>query len=123
MHLLTGIVLMSHTVASLVFVVENSSSQVRSLSERLDSATPRQLESLLRSLAKEADVLSAGLTRLSQHVDEIPDDKAATSKEPPVVDRRLIEFSTMVRAAITDGFCPQCGGIANVEITSGDRQV
>lgn len=113
---------MSHTVTSLIFVVENASSQVRSISERLESATPRQLETLLRSLAKEADVLSSGLARLGQHIDEIPEDGAA-SKEPPISDRRLIDVSIMVRAAIKDGFCPQCGGIANVEITYGDKQV
>lgn len=114
---------MDHTVEALVYVVEQSAAQVRTLGEKLETAKPKQAEAILRSLAKEGDGLSAGLTRLSQHVEEIPDDKAVTPKEPPLVDMRLINISDLLRAAIELGFCPRCGGMANAEITNGDRQV
>ena len=99
------------TINSLVYVVEMGAAQVRKLGERLETATPRQLEPILRSLAKEADTLSAGLSRLSQHVEEMPLEETEESKEAPVVDRRMLEFSTLFKDAVEHGFCERCDGV------------
>lgn len=51
---------MDHTIQSLVYVIEQGAARVRTLGGRLQSASPNQLEPILRILGKEADTLSAG---------------------------------------------------------------
>lgn len=102
---------MDHAVDALIFVVESSARQVKKLGEKLESAKLKQVEAILRSLAKEADTLSAGPTRLSSHIEEIPVDESVRPKEEPTTAPRLINISELSRAAIEQGFCPACGGI------------
>lgn len=102
---------MDHAVEALIFVVESSADQVKKLGEKLESAKPRQVESILRSLAKEADTLSAGLTRLSSHIEEIPAEESAKPKAEPTADPRLITIANMVHAGIEQGFCTVCDGV------------
>ena len=100
---------MDHTVQSLVYVVEQGAARVRKLSDSLQSASPKQLEPILRTLGKEADTLSGGLARLSHHVESMPSDEDKTNA-PPDEDRRLLEISALIRNATNLGFCGRCGG-------------
>lgn len=101
---------MDHTVKSLVYVVEQGAARVRKLSDSLQSASPKQLEPILRTMAKEADTLSAGLSRLSHHVESMPSEEDQTNT-PPDEDRRLLEISALIQDAAERGFCAQCGGV------------
>lgn len=100
---------MYHTIQSLVYVVEQGAARVRMLGDRLQSASPKQLEPILRVLAKEADTLSAGLARLSHHVESMPSEEDHTSTPPPE-DRRLLAISSLLQDAIEHGLCAKCGG-------------
>jgi len=102
---------MDHAIQSLIYVVEQSAAQVRAVGERLKTASPKQMEPLLRGLAKEADTLSAGLTRLSQHVEEIPVENEVKGNNPPTPDPRLLTIARLGQKGLERGFCAQCGGV------------
>jgi hypothetical protein len=110
MYLYGCVLIMDHTVKSLVYVVEQGAARVRGLGDRLQSASPNQLEPILRMLSKEADTLSAGLSRLSHHVEAIPNEDD-NKNVPPKADCRLLDLSILVQDAIEHGFCDQCGGV------------
>lgn len=100
---------MDHTIQSLVYVIEQGAARVRTLGSRLQSASPNQLEPILRILGKEADTLSAGLSRLSHHVESMPSEEDYTNTPPPE-DRRLLTISSLLKNAIEHGLCAECGG-------------
>ena len=102
---------MNHTVKSLIFVVEQSTHQVRDLSDRLKDAQGATVEPILRALGKVADTLSGALTRLSRHyVDHLPEEE----KQPSAVeqdDSDLLFIVRLLESARQRGFCDHCGGV------------
>lgn len=62
------------SIAALVHVARVSGARLRELSDQLAAAEPRFVEGTLRSLAKEADALSAALARLAKHADALPEE-------------------------------------------------
>lgn len=103
---------------SLVYVVHESKTQIEELLKRLDHATGKQVEPILRALGKEADVCSAALSRLARHyVNALPDENSAYSCNEPKREPKLLEIARRLQQARVSGFCESCGGIAS---TSAD---
>lgn len=102
---------MNHTIKSLIFVVEQSTHQVRDLSDRLKDAKGKTVEPILRALGKEADTLSGALTRLSRHyVDHLPEEgKQPSGKEQD--DSDFLYIVQLLEVARQRGFCDRCGGV------------
>jgi len=101
---------MDHNVKSLLFVVESGTTQLKQLVARLDHEPDSKLEPILRSIAKEADTLSAGLTRLSAHAETLPE-PVAEEHEQPTYDPELFEAINLASFARERGFCSVCGGV------------
>lgn len=100
------------SIQALVHVARVSGSRLRELSDQLETAEPRFVEGTLRSLAKEADALSAALARLAKHSDALPDETPKTSQnEPPVDDAGLLDLARRIKMAATFGICDFCGGV------------
>ncbi len=101
---------MDHNVKSLLYVVEAGTVQLKQLVARLDHEPDSKLEPILRSIAKEADTLSAGLTRLSAHAETLPE-SVAEEQDQPAYDPELFEAINLAAFACQRGFCDQCGGV------------
>jgi len=94
-----------------VHVARVSGSRLRELSDQLETAEPRFVEGTLRSLAKEADALSAALARLAKHADALPDETPAAPQDvPPPADAGLLEVVHRLRVGAQFGLC-ECGGV------------
>lgn len=99
------------TVASLIYVVQQSAGQVKMLGQRLESAstTGKESESILRRLADEADTLSSGLARLSHYAENLPSDEDAEEDSTP--DAELLRLTDLLAQSLVRGFCDHCGGV------------
>lgn len=77
------------STASLLFVIRSSQDALNRMTEQLDS-TPvghRSLPALLASIVKEADVLSAALSKLAtRDFEKLPDEQPQPSAPPPQTD-------------------------------------
>ncbi|SEN61807.1 hypothetical protein SAMN04488077_1228 [Roseovarius tolerans] len=109
-----------NTVESLIYVCTQGSARIREITERLASATPRQTESLLKTLQRECDTTSAGLARLSTY--EIPDEETLQDTSAPTADPRLILVAKLGVDAVQNGFCA-CGGVIAGEAPMADITV
>jgi len=101
---------MDRNVQSLLYVVEAGTVQLKQLVARLDQEPGSKLEPILRAIAKEADTLSAGLTRLSAHAETLPE-PMIEEQDQPVFDRELFKAINLASFARERGFCDQCGGV------------
>tara|TARA_R110002124_G_scaffold96220_2_gene240927 strand:- start:333 stop:653 length:321 start_codon:yes stop_codon:yes gene_type:complete len=106
---------MDATVNSLLYICETSAAELRELTDRLNTVSPRQAESVLRAIQKTGDVLSSGLVRLNHFVDSIPDEDATPDNKEPFANRGLLLAATYLGDASTRGICPKCGGICRVQ--------
>ena len=99
------------SVQSLIYVAQVSGGRLRELSDQLATAEPRFVEGILKSLAKEADSLSACLSRLSHYADELPDEATEARKDAPPDDTSLIQLVKRARIGMTHGICETCLGV------------
>ncbi len=106
---------MGATVNSLLYICETSATELRELTDRLNTVSPRQAESVLRAIQKTGDVLSSALVRLCHFVDSIPDDDTAPDNGEPFANRGLLLAALYLGDASTRGICPECGGICRVQ--------
>lgn len=97
------------TVASLIYVVQQSAGQVKLLGTRLENAKGKEAESTLRRLADEADTLSSGLARLSRYAENLPSDEDAEEDDTP--DPELLRLTDLLVQSLVRGFCDHCGGV------------
>jgi hypothetical protein len=104
---------MNTTVKSLLFVAETSATELRELTDKLDTVPPRQAETVLRAIQKCGDVLSSALDRLSHYGESI--EEAAVDDKAVEADRGLLFAALRLRDVSTRGFCPKCGGIARAQ--------
>ena len=100
------------TVSALVSVCEDSAHELRELTDRLSTVSPKQAEAVLRAIQKTGDVLSSGLDRLSHFSESIEDTTEGASA--PEADRGLLLAAMKVGDFMTHGLCDDCGGICRV---------
>lgn len=100
------------TVFALVSVCEDSARELRELTDRLSTVSPKQAEAVLRAIQKTGDVLSSGLDRLSHFAESIEDMTDGASA--PEADRGLLLAAMKVRDLMERGLCEECGGIRRV---------
>lgn len=97
------------TVSALVQVCEDSARELRELTDRLATVSPKQAEAVLRGIQKSGDNLSSGLDRLShfaESIEEAPDETPQSE-----ANCGLLLAAMKMGDALTRGICPDCGGI------------
>lgn len=94
---------MMHIVESLIEITEVESARLKTLSARLETASPQELPAVLEAVGECCTTLSASLSKLGKHVDSIPE--IAKRLECPPDDPRLMELSRMLFDQIGDALC------------------